>query len=95
MSEINDIEELSEGNFPINLKLIQKYQQWEPSILAKYKTGTYHKGYFFWGSNMDRTEAIIFQHLYWPNIIYAAQKELTNGDTCQRTKLLKKWLITT
>ena len=27
MSEINDIKELPEGTFPINLKLIQKYQR--------------------------------------------------------------------
>ena len=45
-SEINDIEELIEGTFPIHLKLIQKYQQAEPSIKSKYIDGTYHKGYF-------------------------------------------------
>ena len=27
VSEINDIEELPKGNFPINLKLIQKYKR--------------------------------------------------------------------
>ena len=32
VSEINDTEEIPEGNFPINLKLIQKYQREEPSI---------------------------------------------------------------
>ena len=53
MSEINDIKELPEGTFPINLKLIQKYQREEPSIIAKYKDGTYHKGYFCGGSNID------------------------------------------
>ena len=37
LSEINDFEEISEGNFPINLKLIKKCQRSEPSILAKYK----------------------------------------------------------
>ena len=52
MSEINDIEELPEGNFPINLKPIKKYQQSEPSLMAKYKYGTYHKGYFGGGSNI-------------------------------------------
>ena len=35
VSEINDIEELPEGNFPINLKLIKKYQRTEPSLIAK------------------------------------------------------------
>ena len=48
MSEINDIEELYEGTFPINLKLIAKYQQTEPSLMAKYKDGAYHKGLFLW-----------------------------------------------
>ena len=53
MSEIYDTEELPEGNFSINLKLIQKYQQTEPSITDKYEDGTYHKGYFREGSNND------------------------------------------
>ena len=35
---------------------------------------------------MDRTEAMIRQHLYWPDIRYAVCKEATNCDTCQRTK---------
>ena len=30
-----------------------KYQRLEPSIIAKYKNGTYHKGYFYGGSNID------------------------------------------
>ena len=51
MSEINYIEELPEGTFSINLKVIQKYQQAEPSITAKYEYGTYHKDYFCGGSN--------------------------------------------
>ena len=53
MSEINDIEEVPEGNFPINFKLIKKYQQKNPSILAKYKEGTYQKGIFGGGSNIN------------------------------------------
>ena len=52
MSEIKDIEELPEGNFPINLKLIQQYQRKEPRIRAKYKTGMYHKGSFCGGGNI-------------------------------------------
>ena len=52
-SEINDIKELPEGTFSINLKLIQKHQGSEPSIIAKYKYVTYHKGYFRGGSNID------------------------------------------
>ena len=34
-------------------KLIQKYQQSEPSIIAKYKYGVYHKASFCGGSNID------------------------------------------
>ena len=52
MSGINDIEELPEGNFPNNLKLIQRYQRTEPSLMAKYKYGTYHPGSFSGGSNI-------------------------------------------
>ena len=53
MSEINNIEELPKGTFPIILKLIQKYQQAEPSIKAKYEDGMYHKGSFCGVSNID------------------------------------------
>ena len=53
MSEINEIEELPEFNFPINLILIQIYERTKRSIKAKYKDGTYHKGSFRGGSNID------------------------------------------
>ena len=53
MSEINDIKEIPEGTFPINLKFIEKYQRSEPSIIAKYKDGTHHKGSSSGGSNID------------------------------------------
>ena len=33
---------------------------------------------------LDRTEAMICQHLYWPGIIKIAQKEVTKCDVCQR-----------
>ena len=83
--------------------------------MAKYKYGTYHKGYFRGGSNidinlitckdkfvipsklqsyivhwyhtyllhpgMDRTEAMISQHLYWPDIISDVRKEGSDFDT--------------
>ena len=125
MSEINEIEEITEGTFPINLKFIKKYQRLEPKIRDKYNYGTHHKGYFCGGSNihlnlitctykivipsklqsyivhwdhkyplhpgMDRTEAMILQHLYWTDIRDAVRKEVSNCDTCQRTKRLKKW----
>ena len=34
----------------------------------------------------DKTEAMIRQNLYWPNIRYTVQKEVTNSDTNQLTK---------
>ena len=46
MSEINVNEELPKGKFPIDLKLIQIYKLKEPSIIARYKNGTYRKGSF-------------------------------------------------
>ena len=104
--------------------MIQKYQREEPSITANYKDGTYHKGYFRVGSNidikiktckdkidipskiqsyvvhwyhayllhpgMDITEAMICEHLYWPNIKYSARKEVNDCNTCQRTKQSNK-----
>ena len=39
---------------------------------------------------MDRTEAMIRQHLYWSYIRYIVRKEVTNCDTFQRTKLSNK-----
>ena len=49
--EINDIEEILECTFPINLKLIQKYKRTEPSLMAKYKGVTCRKCSFRRGSN--------------------------------------------
>ena len=53
VSEINDTEEIPEGNFPIILKWIHRYQRAEPSMIAKYKNGTYHKGSFYGVDNTD------------------------------------------
>ena len=39
------------GNFPINLRWVQQYQQMEPSLMSKYECGAYHKGYFGGGGN--------------------------------------------
>ena len=36
---------------------------------------------------MDITEAMISQHLYWPGIIDAIRKEVTNCDTFKHTIL--------
>ena len=41
MSEIDYIKELPESIFPVNLKLIYQYQEKYPSLIAKYKTGTF------------------------------------------------------
>ena len=51
VSEINNKEEIPEGNFPITLKFIQQHQRSEPSPMGKYEYGMYHKGYFCGGSN--------------------------------------------
>ena len=51
MSEINYIKELPEGTFPINLNFIQQHQRVEPILMAEYKNGMYHKGYFCGSSN--------------------------------------------
>ena len=53
MSEINDIEELTEMTYPINITFIVKHQRQEPSRRAKYKDGTHHKGYFPKDSSTD------------------------------------------
>ena len=39
---------------------------------------------------MDRAEAMVFQNLYWPNIINAVREEVTNSDTFQRTEISNK-----
>ena len=39
---------------------------------------------------MDITEAMLFQHLYWPGIRYSVRKEVTNCDAYQRKKLSNK-----
>ena len=53
MSEINDTKEIPEGNFPINLKIIEQHQQKYPRLVAKYKEGAYHTSSFRGVSNID------------------------------------------
>ena len=55
-----------------------------PSKLQSYVVHWYHT--YLLHPGMDRTEAMICQHLYFPEIRYAIQKEVNNCDTCQRTK---------
>ena len=59
-----------------------------PSILQSYVLHWYHT--YLLHPGMDRMEAMICQHLYWPDIRDAVQKEVTNCDTCQRKKLSYK-----
>ena len=69
VSEINDTEELPEGNFPINLKLIYLYQPIDTSLMAKYTSGAYQKGYFCWGSNINLNLIICEVKIVIPSII--------------------------
>ena len=62
-----------------------------PSILQKYVLHWYQT--YLIHPQMDRTEAMICQHFYCPDIIHDLRKEVNNGDTCQGTKRSnkKKW----
>ena len=52
----------------------------QSSVLHWYHTYLLHPG-------IDRTEAMICQNYYWPGIIYAVRKEVTNCETFQCKKL--------
>ena len=52
VSEIKDTKEVPEVNFPINFKMIEKYQRKIPSLLHKYKYSTHQKGSFCGGINI-------------------------------------------
>ena len=67
MSKIKDTEEISEGTFPINLKLIAQYQQTELILVAKYEYGMYHKGYFCGGSNIDLNLIMCEDNIFIPS----------------------------
>ena len=54
------------------------------SKLQRYVLHWYHT--YLLHTGMNRTEAMISQHLYWPEIRDAVRKEVTNCDTCQCTK---------
>ena len=56
-----------------------------PSILQSYVLHWYHTYLLHIG--MDRTEATILQHFYWPGIRNAIWKEVKNFDTFQCTEL--------
>ena len=59
-----------------------------PSNIQSYVLHCYHK--YLFHTIMDRTEAIISQHLYWTVIINSIWGEVTHCDTCQCTKLSNK-----
>ena len=46
MSEIYNIEELSEGTFPLSFNLTDRYQREDPFLSEKIKCAEYSKGYF-------------------------------------------------
>ena len=54
------------------------------SILKSYVLHWYH--IYLLHTGMDITKAMICQHLYCPGIRNAVHTEVTNCDTCQRTK---------
>ena len=97
VSEANDIKELPEVTFPINLKFIQKYQQAEPSIRCKYKTCTYHKGSFNGGYNIDLKHITREDNIFIPSklqsyILYWYRKyllhpsmDITEAMICQHS----------
>ena len=56
-----------------------------PTIIQIYILHWYHT--YIIRPVIDRTEAMIHQHLYLPVIRYIVPKEVTNCDTFQHTKL--------
>ena len=55
-----------------------------PQKLQKYVVKWYHT--YLLHPGLDKTEVMIFQHLYWKGIKYAVYIEVTYCDTYQRTK---------
>ena len=53
LPEINGTEEIPEGNFTNSLNLTKQYQRKYPSLIVKYKEGTYQNDYFSGGNNID------------------------------------------
>ena len=61
------------------------------SMLQSYVVHWYHT--YLLHPGMDRTEEIIRQNFYWPDIRDAVRKEVTNCDTCKRTKQSNKKMV--
>ena len=55
-----------------------------PQKLHKYTVKWYHR--YLLHPVLDRMETMILQHLYWPGIRAAVQREVTRCDFCRRTK---------
>ena len=60
-------------------------------ILQSYVVHWYHTYILHPGT--DRTEAIIHQHLYWPEIKNSVRTEVSHCDTCQITKRSNKNMV--
>ena len=58
------------------------------SKIQSYVLNWYHK--YLLHPVIDRTEATIFQHLYWTNIRDSVRKGVTNCDNCPHIKLPNK-----
>ena len=54
------------------------------AIIQSYVLHWYHR--YLLHLLMNRAEAVICQHLYWPVIVKSFQKEVTHFETCQCTK---------
>ena len=66
------------------IKLVTyKYKIVLPQKVQKYVMIWYH--IYLLCNRLDKTEAMIHQHLYWPGIREVVQKEVTRCDMCQRT----------
>ena len=77
------------GGSTTDLKLITSEDKVViPSKLQSYVLHWCHK--YVLHPGMDRTEAMIHQHVHCPNIRNAVRTEVNNCDTCQRTKLSNK-----
>ena len=86
---VRTIRVLFRGGGNIDLKLITCEDNIvNPSKLQSCVLNWYHA--YIIHPVMDITEAMIFQHLYFSDIIDVFQKEVNKCDTCQHTKKSNK-----
>ena len=63
-------------------------------IMSKLQSYVVHWYYtYLLHPGMDITEGTILQNLYWPNIRDSVRPEVSNYDTCQRTKRPNKHMV--